>query len=106
MVLRLCRASGLISIGSRALQPTLGRVLHDGIGARLPGECRPRALDDRRRQALSHPQQQGPCSTAREHPEVTMDGPFGLVVEAEIAWYEDEDRLGSACRGVLVEVGL
>jgi len=38
--------------------------------------------------------------------EVTMDGPFGLVVEAEIAWYEDEDRPGSACRGVLVEVGL
>src|SRR5689334_25261564 len=37
---------------------------------------------------------------------VTMDGPSGLVVEAEIAWYEDEDRPGSVSRGVLVEVSL
>jgi hypothetical protein len=48
-----------------------------------------------------------PIAAAPETPgEVTMDGPAGLGFIAEIDWYEDEDRPGSACRGVLVEVSL
>src|ERR1051326_3794921 len=38
--------------------------------------------------------------------QVTMDGPSGLVIEAEIDWYEVEDLRGSASHGVLVEVSL